>query len=272
MTHGKLPPQLSSKAAVLITPEEKLRRMTRRSFTVGAVGAALGLSGLAWLDFQDEEDGVPWALRRVLQFNEKVARAYFKSSRLAPTFPLQRASVPRENGSLGLTSPIDLDRWRLTAQGINGRALHLTLDDVKALPRVELVTELKCIEGWSTIVHWTGTRLADFAEKFRLATRSGAALDVENKPSDSAGYVSLETPDGQYYVGLDIESALHPQTLLCYEMDGAPLTLSHGAPLRLVTPLKYGIKHLKRIGAISFTDARPRDYWAKRGYDWYAGH
>ncbi|MBV9306300.1 MAG: molybdopterin-dependent oxidoreductase, partial [Acidobacteriaceae bacterium] len=65
-------------------------------------------------------------------------------------------------------------------------------------------------------------------------------------------------------------SALHPQTLLCYEMNGAPLTGEHGAPLRLVIPVKYGIKNLKRIGSITYTDQRPDDYWAERGYDYYA--
>ena len=62
------------------------------------------------------------------------------------------------------------------------------------------------------------------------------------------------------------------RTLLCYEMNNQPLALEHGAPLRLVTPLKYGIKHIKRIGKITFTDQRPADFWAERGYDWYAGH
>ncbi len=81
-----------------------------------------------------------------------------------------------------------------------------------------------------------------------------------------------ETPDREYYVGLDMASALHPQTLLCYEMDGRPLTPDHGAPLRLVIPVKYGIKNLKRIGTIRFADVRPADYWAERGYDWYSGH
>jgi DMSO/TMAO reductase YedYZ molybdopterin-dependent catalytic subunit len=66
-------------------------------------------------------------------------------------------------------------------------------------------------------------------------------------------------------------SALHPQTLLCYEMGGRPLTPEHGAPLRLVIPVKYGIKNLKQIGTIQFTDVRPADYWAQQGYDWYAG-
>jgi DMSO/TMAO reductase YedYZ molybdopterin-dependent catalytic subunit len=80
------------------------------------------------------------------------------------------------------------------------------------------------------------------------------------------------TSDEGYYVGFDIPSILHPQTLLAYEMNGAPLTLEHGAPLRLATPTKYGIKQIKRIGRIEYTDKRPRDFWAERGYDWYSGH
>ncbi len=128
-----------------------------------------------------------------------------------------------------------------------------------------MVTELKCIEGWSTIVHWAGARLFDFANITGLGIRADGQRDWPD-------YVSLETPDGAYYVGLDRASAQHPQTLLCYEMDGQPLTADHGAPLRLVIPVKYGIKNLKRIGTIRFGDIRPRDYWAERGYDWYAGH
>ena len=66
-------------------------------------------------------------------------------------------------------------------------------------------------------------------------------------------------------------SAMHPQTLLWYAMGGKPLTLEHGAPLRLATTVKYGVKSIKRIGRITFTDERPRDFWAEQGYDWYTG-
>lgn len=141
--------------------------------------------------------------------------------------------------------------------------LLLTMADLRSLPHVEMVTQLKCIEGWSEIVHWGGVRMADFIARYRPAETSNG------KP---VRYVSLETPDGGYYVGLHLASAMHPQTLLCYEMNGQPLTPEHGAPLRLVTPLKYGIKQLKQIGKIGFTAERPRDYWAEQGYDWYAGH
>jgi DMSO/TMAO reductase YedYZ molybdopterin-dependent catalytic subunit len=105
-----------------------------------------------------------------------------------------------------------------------------------------------------------------------LATRSGRPADPIGHAGDLLGYAALETPDREYYVGLDMASSLHSQTLVCYEMDGRPLTPQHGAPLRLVIPVKYGIKSLKRLGTIRFTDERPADYWAGRGYDWYAGH
>ncbi len=91
-------------------------------------------------------------------------------------------------------------------------------------------------------------------------------------PQHDSKFVGIETPDRAYYVGLDIESALHPQTLLAYEMNGAPLAALHGAPLRLAIPVKYGIKNIKRIGTIRYTNVRPADFWAERGYDWYAGH
>lgn len=139
--------------------------------------------------------------------------------------------------------------------------LLLTMEHIRKLPHVEMVTELKCIEGWSQIVHWGGVRFSDFAEAYKPATPNGKPLR----------YVSLETPSGDYYVGLERLSILHPQTLLCYQMNGAPLTAEHGAPLRLVTSLKYGIKQLKQIGKITFTNERPKDYWAEQGYDWYAG-
>jgi DMSO/TMAO reductase YedYZ molybdopterin-dependent catalytic subunit len=131
-----------------------------------------------------------------------------------------------------------------------------------------MTTELRCIEGWSTVVYWAGARLVDLAAMTGLAIRSGR----RDGPGELLKYVSLETPDAAYYVGLDMASAFHPQTLLCYEMNDQPLTPEHGAPLRLVIPVKYGIKNLKQIGTIRFTDVRPTDYWAERGYDWYAGH
>jgi hypothetical protein len=139
--------------------------------------------------------------------------------------------------------------------------LLLTLDDLKKLPHVELVTEFKCIEGWSSVTHWGGVRLRDFLDAYPPAKVNG------REPR----FVYMETPDGNYYCGYDMGAARHPQSLLVMEMDGVPLTQVHGAPLRLHMPIKYGYKQIKRIGLIAYTDQKPDDYWTKLGYDWYAG-
>jgi len=139
--------------------------------------------------------------------------------------------------------------------------LLLTMDDILALPRHELVTQFKCIEGWSEIVHWAGIRMADFIAAYPPASIDGA----------DPKYVYMETPDGDYYTGYDLNVCRHPQTLLVTEMMGAPLTQFHGAPLRLHMPTKYGYKQIKRIGLIAYTNSKPDDYWTKLGYDWYAG-
>lgn len=250
--------------------EQSVRRLTRRAFLWGAGAGLAGLAGWEWLRTRPDDDGLPWPLRRALEFDEGLSGGYFRPTRLAPTFAPELAREPRVNGGIGLDAGLDPAAWKLTARAAAGeRALEVTLAEVRALPRVEMVTELKCVEGWSTVVRWAGARLADFAARHGLAGRSGRPAGAQD---DLVRYVGLETPDGAYYVGLDVASALHPQTLLCYEMNGAPLTPEHGGPLRLVTTVKYGYKSLKRIGTIAFTDTRPRDYWAERGYDWYAGH
>ena len=255
--------------------EREMRRLSRRGFLWGAAAALAGVGGWRWLATRREDDGIVWPLRRAHEINEQLARDYFRGTRLSPSFPGELAREPRANGVIGLEDDLDAANWRLNVSGLadeQDTELQLTLDQIKALPRVEMVTELRCIEGWSAVVQWAGARFADFINAYRPATRSGRPPDPRREPEDLFGYVSLETEDGSYYVGLDMESALHPQTLLCYEMNGKPLTEPHGAPLRLAIPVKYGIKNIKRIGTIRFTDRRPPDYWAERGYDWYAGH
>lgn len=243
-----------------LSPDElqrRLRTMTRRSFGVGAAAGALGLLGFAAIRAANLSDGTPWPLRRVLEFNEALARATFSPARLAPQFARRHAADPRANGRYGLQEEPDVAGWKLELQAAGQATKSFDLAVVRRLPRVEQTTELKCIEGWSQVVHWAGARLSDFL--------------VAHAPQAAFRNVQLLTPDGGYYVGLDRESALHPQTLLCYEMNGRSLTAAHGAPLRLVIPVKYGIKNIKRIGKIVLTDERPTDFWFERGYDWYAG-
>ncbi len=239
--------------------EARMKQMSRRSFLWGALAVGATVGGVKWLGAQRAEEGVAWPLRRGLQTSEELWRSVFRPSQLAPTYPASRAREIRVNGSIGLSDDFDPAQWKMSVVGLTGAPARVALDEIKALPKVTMTTELKCIEGWATVVNWSGARLSDFVRQYA------------DDPTKLPDYVGLTTPDGGYFVGMEKAAALHPQTLLCYEMNGKPLTLEHGAPLRLVTPIKYGIKNLKRIGTLSFADARPDDYWAQRGYDYYAG-
>jgi len=243
------------------SPEREMTRRTRRSFTVLGAGAVAGLAAWTLMNVGGEEGDIPPGLRRVLGFNEGVVRnALFSNEHLAKTYPASALGNIKVNGEIGMDDDSELSDWKLalTPYQSPGTTSHLTLADIRSLPTHEEIIDFKCVEGWSTVTQFAGARLSDFTAKFAPG-------------SEKAQCVGLKTPDEEYYVSIDMPSAMHPQTLLAWEMNGQPLTAKHGAPLRLVTPVKYGIKNIKRIGSIQFTDSRPDDYWAERGYDWYAG-
>lgn len=238
-------------------PGENPAALTRRAFGVLGAGAMAALGGWWWLRSQTDDEGIAWPLRLGHRVNEQLGRALFSPRNLAPEFPPEAITPePRANGGIGRPER-------------PGTTVRVTIPDtpereysiaglLEGVPRSEHITEFKCIEGWSQVVHWGGVRLAD------VATHHGW-------PVDRFAYLGLATQDGGYYIGLDMPSALHPQTLLCDQMNGEPLLMKHGAPLRLILPVKYGIKNIKWISRIFFADEPPADYWAERGYDWYAG-
>jgi DMSO/TMAO reductase YedYZ molybdopterin-dependent catalytic subunit len=244
-----------------LTPEQELSRRTRRGFIGLGAGAVVAAAGWKWLNpgYEQGED-IPKPLRSILQFNERVVRGtLFSHQHLVKTYPASALGDIKVNGEEGMSDDFDPDKWTLSVARLGGgQPQKLDLDDLKSLPRHEETIDFKCVEGWSTVTQFAGARLSDFTAKF--------APD-----SQKAGYVSMVTPDEGYYVGLDTPSALHPQTLLAWEMNGEPLTDEHGAPLRLTIPVKYGIKSIKRIGSIAYQQKEPADYWCERGYDFYAG-
>jgi DMSO/TMAO reductase YedYZ molybdopterin-dependent catalytic subunit len=244
-----------------LTPEQELRRRTRRGFIGLGAGAIVAAGGWKWLNHGDpSSEDIPKPLRSILQVNEKVVRnTLFSHEHLVKTYPASALGDIRVNGLAGMDEDFDPDTWSLSVAGLGGREpLKLDLDDLKSLPRHEEIIDFKCVEGWSTVTQFAGARVSDFTAKFAPG-------------SDKAGYVSMATPGEGYYVGLDMPSALHPQTLLVWEMNGEPLTDEHGAPLRLSIPVKYGIKSIKRIASIGYQQNEPADYWCERGYDFYAG-
>jgi DMSO/TMAO reductase YedYZ molybdopterin-dependent catalytic subunit len=213
-----------------------------------------------WMYKQPADNGTPKPLRTVLNTNEKIFSTVFSDNHLTKTFPLSAAAVKvRKNGDEGMSADFDATKWKLQLVSNAGDTVLISLEEIKALPKTEIIFDFKCIEGWSQVTHWSGVKFSDFAARYNLNNQT------------HLGYVGMNTPDKKYYVGIDSKSILHPQTILCYEMNGKPLPMNQGYPLRLIIPVKYGVKHLKRIGTIFFSNERPPDYWYERGYDYYGG-
>ena len=234
----------------------------RTIFSLLALLLFLAAALLAWkqLQHQPKEQAALKPLRKGLDMNEWIFSNIFSNRHLAKTFDKKYAVARvRVNGNYGLKNDADTANWKLHLVRKPGDTLLISLDEIKALPKTEIIFNFKCIEGWSQVTYWGGVRFSDFINKYGLTAQS------------KMNYAGLVTPDEKYYVGIDMASMMHPQTILCYEMNGKALPVNQGYPLRLIIPVKYGVKHLKRIGTLSFDNSRPKDYWYEEGYDYYCG-
>lgn len=260
-------PRKNNKQKKELTVEQRISRRSFISFGVFAVLAAGAYEGWCWLYKSPAETagitgGAHKPLRRALNKTELFFRRVFSDNHLVKTYPKSMAAKRvRVNSDIGIEANKKFDpaAWKLQVVKKPGDVLQIGIDELKQLPKTEIVFDFKCVEGWDQIQHWGGVKFSDFISHYGLTDLT------------KMQYVGMETPDKGYYVGLDMPSAVHPQTILAYEVNDKPLPPEHGAPLRLIVPVKYGIKNLKRIGTISFSDTRPRDYWAEQGYDYYSG-
>jgi DMSO/TMAO reductase YedYZ molybdopterin-dependent catalytic subunit len=121
------------------------------------------------------------------------------------------------------------------------------------------------VEGWSAIAWWSGLKFEDLLQAYPPVSQAKWALIESSVNLDPNG-----KPDS-YYVSIDLLTARHPQTLLATHYNGQPLTVEHGAPLRLIAPMKLGLKNIKAITRITYVKDEPNDYWAERGYSRYDG-
>jgi DMSO/TMAO reductase YedYZ molybdopterin-dependent catalytic subunit len=148
-------------------------------------------------------------------------------------------------------------RWRLEVSGAVRTPLSLSLDELTKLPRVTHLVDHFCVEGWNARATWSGVRVSDLA---RLA---GVTRD--------ARYVDFAGFDKDYHESWDIESAMHPQTLVAYGMDGNLLGPGHGAPARVHSPVKLGYKNTKYLTKVVFMPTPNGGYWSDQGYEWFGG-
>lgn len=152
------------------------------------------------------------------------------------------------------------------------RPLRLSLAELRHRPARTQITRHDCVEGWSGVAEWTGAPLGPLLAEARLKP---AARFVVLYCADSLE-VTLDGT-GQYYESIDLIDAHHPQTILAYEMNGQPLPIAHGAPLRLRVERQLGYKMAKYVMRIEAVDSfagigrGKGGYWEDRGYEWYAG-
>jgi DMSO/TMAO reductase YedYZ molybdopterin-dependent catalytic subunit len=244
---------------------------TRRGLILGA-GAGL-LSGCDAV--QDNPLG-----RKLLLSGEKIhkplqrlligrtAKAVeYRRDQMSPFFRTNGTRLPDTPAYQALLNGRFAD-WRLRIDGLVGRPLSLTLEQLRAVPAQTQITRHDCVEGWSAIGEWHGPRLALLLDAVQL--RPQAKFLVFHCMDRFA-----DTP---YYESIDLVDGYHPQTILAWGMNGKPLPVGHGAPVRLRVERQLGYKQAKYIERIEAVESLDHiaggggGYWEDvADYEWYAG-
>jgi DMSO/TMAO reductase YedYZ molybdopterin-dependent catalytic subunit len=237
---------------VMRSYRRQFKRMNRRELLKLAPVLAFGAFALP--KFQG------LLLKKGLAFSDWMSARMFRKGHLATTFadsqltPFAKFPI---NGYDVDDPEVDFDHWTLTVAGAIQQPGGSTLAQIQALPKFRQNTRHVCVEGWDVIGRFGGARLSDYLKMI------GADL--------TAKFVTVECAD-DYYESLDMATALHPQTLLCYEMYDEPLSRAHGAPLRLQIPTKVGYKQAKYLTDLKVTNVLERvGYWEDQGYSEFYG-
>lgn len=147
----------------------------------------------------------------------------------------------------------DREEYRLVVDGMVERPLTLTYSELRALPAIRQVSDFHCVEGWGVDdVQWDGVRLQTIIDLVR--------------PTSTAKYVTFHSLGDLYRDSLSMQQARLPDALVAYDMDGEPLRVDHGLPLRLVMPRMFGYKGPKWLTRIEFVDDQDTGYWEARGW------
>ena len=230
----------------------KFKRVSRRELLKLAPVLAIGAFAIPKLQEP--------LLKTGLGFSDWMSARLFRSGHLATTFPDSKVAPFEKfpiNGYDVADPGVDLEKWTLTVSGAVQKPGEYKLAQIQSLPPIRQNTRHICVEGWDVIGRFGGARLSDFLQMIGADT--------------SARFISVECAD-DYYESLDMATALHPQTLLCYEMYDRPLTREHGAPLRLQIPTKIGYKQAKYLTDLKVTNVLDRvGYWEDQGYSSFYG-
>ncbi len=232
----------------------------RRRF-LAAAGGALGAAVLAACDSMGPKSATG-LLKFAERKNESLERTLFRHTSMdVPKASAKAAGSHFPSYFISKHVPVwdEAARgvWRLQVGGMVKNPLSLSLADLASLPRTGYRLDHFCVEGWTAVATRTGVALADLA---RLAG-----------VQPGAQYVDFESFDDDYHESWDIDSAMHPQTLVVYAQDGHYLNAAWGAPARIYSPVKLGYKNTKYLTRIMFLPKRTGGYWSDQGYEWYGG-
>jgi sulfoxide reductase catalytic subunit YedY len=171
----------------------------------------------------------------------------YPESRISPYFrvngypPTAEYPEVRDDEYVGLQRG-DFAGWSLEVSGLFGSPLRLSLEDLRAMPRQEQTTMHHCIQGWTAIGRWAGVRVSDVLDRCQISPEARYLVFRSYQRHQESGE--------PYYEVIDLETARQPQTILAYEMNGVPLPIPHGAPLRLRVENELGFKMVKYLRAV----------------------
>ena len=250
--------------------------LTRRGFIAAGVGTAAGASGLGAVVLLADRHGLippdhagvlgvgetlTYASQRLLTSRHSLAREFTRAeiSKVAPV----NGPHPTDEHYLHLLATGFRD-WRLSVEGLVTRPRSLSLEELKGLPSESHILLHACEEGWSYIAEWTGVRLATVLELAGIRSEARyVVFEPFANPNQSGRVVRV------LWDSIDMADALHPQTLLAHGMNGEPLPVDHGAPVRLRLGRHFGYKNTKYLSRIVVTDRR--DVYRKSRGTWYGG-
>ena len=251
-----------------------MSRISRRTFVTAGLTAAASAAGLGIAAKLAQQygliapdvggvfgpgEGLTYAANRIFA-THAMAREFPRS--MISTPPFANSMAPPNDAFKRLQSGGFSD-WRLAIDGLVARPRSFSLADLRTLPVHSQITEVVCEEGWSYVAEWTGTRLHD-------------VLNAAGLPP-GARYLAYFSIEPEWWDSLDIEEALHPQTLLAWAMNGQDLPVPFGGPLRMRVPRQLGYKSVKFVTRLLVTDSVKGFVPAvdpsspNYGYSWYAG-
>lgn len=235
----------------LILPKRSLSRRQLLQWSGLSVASSL-LSGCGSMSLAEQIGQTVEPLNQTIE-------ALILSQKPVPDYPVSAIEPDKLLiNTFDLTPQLDPATFRLTINGEVNHPMQLSLADIQQLPLTSMVIRHVCVEGWAAIVQWGGVRLQELAKLVQ--------------PKSTVRYAYFKSADF-YYESWDIASLLHPQTLMVYQKNGAPLSVDNGAPLRLASPIKLGYKQSKWVTQITFLSQLPKDtgYWESQGYEWFGG-